>query len=124
MPLTIEEAMAIAVLRGDRAAAHALADKLIEELQDRREIPSHVDRRSFTRQPTPSMVLSEVVYGWPEFRDLCRRLGIAYELGTYSLEIRMHAGEMIRINHIYRGSDTAANPQPGYTEDLYDTGTS
>jgi len=86
--------MALAVLRGDRAAAMALADKLAEEQVG---LPD-VNYDSKTHKGT---VDGYEVYHWPEFRALCHRLGIAYGLGTRTLTIRLAEGEAVTVTQEY-----------------------
>lgn len=98
--LTIEEAMALAVLRGDRTAARALADSLMGA--DGLPEPAAGDR---TAAGPPH---SRDVWAWPEFRALASRLGVALIPRTVELVIRLHADEVVEVNQRYYLSDAQA----------------
>jgi hypothetical protein len=51
------------------------------------------------------------VYHWPEFRALCRRLGVIWGLPTSALTIQIRIGDPPVILHEYQGRDL--NEVPG-----------
>lgn len=104
--LTLGEEMAMAVLRGDNAAAYALADKLIEERDD-----------GVGKMAQAAVALREgeqawdgyAVYGWPEFQAFCARAGILWDLRTINIAFSIKRGERMSVVHEYAASD---NPGP------------
>lgn len=109
--MTLAEAMALAVLRGDEAAALALADRLIE---GRLDTPGARERLASGPRRNPVSALE--VFGWPEFRALALRLGIQHRLPTTSLTIDLDVGGSVRVTHRHLGSVAAAvdpGPPPG-----------
>lgn len=98
---TLAEAMAIAVLKGDMAAACALADKLIEERQQ--------VRPEFTQHPELGRPVSGYeVYRWPEFIAFAGRLGFKWDLATTRVVITIAHDEMVCIDHTYQGRELPA----------------
>lgn len=97
--MTLAEAMAIAVLKGDHVAAYALADKLIEERQEK-GIPLRGDHE--TRSVT-----GYEVYNWPEFEAFARRLGFKYDLATRDVTIRLTVDEFVVIEHNYQARENS-----------------
>ena len=49
--------------------------------------------------------LSYEVYQWPEFRAFCKRLGLAWELGTLDLNIDMPFDGVVKIRQSYHGNE-------------------
>ena len=96
---TLEEEMAIAVLRGDRAAACALADRLIEV---RDAVPIVEEEISSSTHVT----LCYEAYHWPEFLAFAKRLGIAWTRRTISITISMpHPDDVVRIEQTYNATN-------------------
>jgi hypothetical protein len=102
MSLTLGESMALAVLRGDRVAAYALADQLVEEYNGGREKQAQAARALLE---APLAVDGHQVYSWPEFKAFCRRLGLLWDLRTVWLRITLAEGERPVIEQSYAGSD-------------------
>ncbi len=102
MSLTVGEAMAIVVLKGDKVAAYVLADKLIEESVETQK--SRAIREAATREH-PIAFDGYEVYSWPEFQAFAKRLGLMWDLRTVNLTITINEGEAVSIKQEYRGSD-------------------
>lgn len=105
--MTLDEALALAVLKGDRVAAYALADKLIEE----REMGFDKLKAEAARfrQTVREAYDGYEVYSWPEFKAFCDRAGILYDLRTISISFKIEIGARLEINHVYAGSDNLPN---------------
>jgi hypothetical protein len=110
--LTMEESLALAVLQGDRVAAWALVDRLIEE-RERGGRLAEATLAALHPNP-PGFPLGRDVYHWPEFRAFCRRLGLVWEIYTTGLVIRLDSESHVEIEHYYRGGDQG--PEPGAPE--------
>jgi hypothetical protein len=102
--MTLAEAMAMAVLKGDLTAAYALADKLLEQ----RANPANlVEEAARLRHEQPfSLLDGYAVYHWPEFKAFAKRMGFLYDLATVDVTIRLKEGEAVIIQHTYAGHDT------------------
>lgn len=98
MALDVEEAMALAVLRGDKVAALMLADKL------REDVYNDAYRRAATQTTQSRSIPSWEVYQWPEFRALCERLGVPWGLATLDFKLILLMGEFVVVEHEYRAS--------------------
>ncbi len=83
MSITLAESLAMAVLKGDTAAAYALADQLIEE----REGFENLKQRAIATRTYPYATDGYSVYSWPEFRAFCDRLGVLWDLRTIDITI-------------------------------------
>jgi hypothetical protein len=101
--LTMEESLALAVLQGDKVAAYALVDRLIEE-RGRGGKLAEATLAALHPNP-PGFPLGRDVYHWPEFKAFCRRLGLVWEIYTMGLVIRMGSESQVEIEHYYRGGD-------------------
>src|SRR5437660_574784 len=102
--LTLKEEMALAVLRGDDAAAEALADRIIEEkigMIQKEGIPQ--TQKVYKLQPS-----GYEVYHWPEFQALLKRLNIDYTARTVSIAFKLAADEPVVIEHIVHGEDKSS----------------
>lgn len=99
LQLTIAKAMALEILRDDMAAAYALADKLIEE---RNKGPDEEAAELLNHGAAHD---GYAVYGWPEFRLFCKRLGVLWHARTIRCTIYINEGEAVRIVQEYQGSD-------------------
>lgn len=99
MNLTLAEALAMAVLKGDTAAAYALADQLLEE-RARGNTPLDAGYEEVRRLEG---AMSYQVYSWPEFKALCRRAGILWNLTTTDLVIELPLDGPLTIRQGYRG---------------------
>jgi hypothetical protein len=99
--LTVAESMALAVLKGDKAAAYSLADKLLEELHTD---PSEVQQRLAELRHKPPVVGYEV-WACPEFQAFCRRFGIHWDLLTIEMVITLEADGLVMVQQKYRGAD-------------------
>lgn len=51
------------------------------------------------------------VYHWPEFRALCERLGIAWELRTTHLVIEVPCDGLVTVRHEYRAGERDGQPE-------------
>lgn len=97
--MDLAEAMALAVLKGDRVAAYALADKLTEErLRDGDILTGYSDRRA-------GHISGYEVYHWPEFQALAKKLGIFYDLRTVSMTITLPVEGNVEIVQSYLGTN-------------------
>lgn len=103
---TLAEAMAIAVLKGDMAAALALADKLIEERSEVKRDFATLIEQSIPGTP----VTGYEVYRWPEFIAFAQRLGFKWDLRTIECTITMKRDELVRIDHVYAGNNDTPPP--------------
>lgn len=104
---TLVEAMAIAVLRGDRAAAYALADKLIEEREE--------DQRPPMEKSPGRHVNSLAVFRWPEFLAFLQRLGVKAEGSITAMSIVLRIGDAVRVTTNRVGKDTTLpTPDGGF----------
>lgn len=114
--MTLAEAMAMHVLRGDFASACALADMLIERRDTSNE---KIDQaiREF-RSVSDWANDGYAVYRWPEFREFCRRAGIRWDLDTIEMTIRIARGEMMVVDHKYRARDDGGTQVPINTTTL------
>src|SRR4051812_15287190 len=100
--------MAMAVLKGDRAAAYALADSLLEE-RERGDTPLAQGYRERIRQHH----MGEFeFYALPEFRALCQRVGILWDLNTVAMTITIAEGGLVTVNQTYRAVDLGPAPEP------------
>lgn len=99
---TLGEEMAVAVLRGDMAAAYALADMLIEE---REAGGSPMAKATQGQHKHPTASDGYAVYRWPEFQAFCKRAGICYDLKTVDMTITIREGLPLSIEHKYYGTD-------------------
>jgi hypothetical protein len=50
----------------------------------------------------------DAVYHWPEFRALCARLGVAWELPTETLTLCLRRGGTVHVSQTYLGRDVAS----------------
>src|SRR5687767_4310055 len=100
------EEMAMAVLKGDVAAADALADKWVEERSQTRTSRAAAEAETRTH-PVPAD--GHQVYQWPEFRAFAARLGFMWDLRTVSVIIRITEGKMVVVDHQYAGSDVPSH---------------
>lgn len=100
---TLGEAMAIAVLKGDKIAGYALADLLLEE----RERGVNAQARAAEElRSYPTAMDGYAVYRWPEFIAFCKRAGILWDLRTVRMAINIRLDEMVTIDQTYAGTDT------------------
>jgi hypothetical protein len=106
--LTLGESMALAVLRGDRVAAYALADQLIEEYNGGFEKQAQAAR---ALREGPQAYDGYDVYSWPEFQAFAKRLGVLWDLRTISIRILLDANERVEVEQVYAGSDAAMVPR-------------
>lgn len=104
MNMTIAEAMAMAVIRGDRVAAYALADALIEE----RSNPTSMQQQAAAIHAAPDRrpVEGYEVFHWPEFRAFARRLGLVWDLYTQEIMFTLKEGELVIIKQNYVANET------------------
>lgn len=109
--LTLAEAMAVAVLQGDKVAAYALADRLAEEAAGLPAAAADARPWQPERQPQRRPPHGRDVYHWPEFRALAERLGLAWDLATHGVRITLSADETVLIEQSYRGGDAAQTAQ-------------
>lgn len=98
--LTLKEEMAVEVLKGNDAAACALADRLIAERAGIEER----EAKTATRRGTHFHDGYEV-YHWPEFRALMERMGLDYFAHTVSISFRIAAGECVVVEHRIAAED-------------------
>jgi hypothetical protein len=103
MSLTLGEALALAVLKGDKVAAYALADSLLEE---RARGGTPLDE-GYLESGRPGPTGYEV-YHWPEFRAFAKRLGILWSVYTNEISLRLNVDEPVEINQSYRGVDRSS----------------
>lgn len=103
MSMTLGEALAIAVLRGDHVAAYALADKLIEQRDEGADALAMAAKS--LREETQIAHDGYSVYRWPEFEAFCKRAGILWDLRTISMTITIEEGGMLAVDHKYAGSN-------------------
>lgn len=99
---TLAEEMALAVLRGDSAAAYALADQLLEERDDK------VTKMSKAAQALSNRTTAGdgyAIYHWPEFRAFCDRAGILWDLRTISITFTIEEGASLVVDQRYVGSN-------------------
>lgn len=96
--MTLEQELALAVLKGDMTAARALADRIIEV--DTTPLETMEALKESRRVPGLGME----VYHWPEFLALCKRLGVAWQLPTTSIVLTIREGEAVGVYHEYRAS--------------------
>lgn len=103
---TVEQQMAIEVLRGDLSAAAALKDWLEEHFGE--------EYRALREAVTcpEGAYDGYAVYGWPEFRAFAKRLGIPYGARTVRLTITLAEGEAPTVVHEYQAADME-EPQAG-----------
>jgi hypothetical protein len=104
--------MALAVIRGDRAAAYALADKLVQESQET-QLGRALRERAVRDAPVAGG--GYALYSWPEFQAFCRRLGVLWDLRTVKITLHLGEGEAVRVVQEYMGSDVpgpAPEPDP------------
>jgi hypothetical protein len=99
----LAETMAIEVLKGDRVAAYALADMLLEERDG--GVNKMAEAAKEIRENHPTAVDGYGVYRWPEFQAFCKRAGILWDLRTVSMVIYVEEGATLKVEHNYRGSD-------------------
>lgn len=98
--MTLAESMAMAVLKGDMAAAYALAAKLIEQ----RESPSTPmeEAAKLIYERGNRVVHSSHVYMSEEFQGFCRRFGIAWDIRTVAMTITLPADGLMSVDQSYR----------------------
>lgn len=92
--MTTEMALAMAIIRGDRTAARALADMIIEE--DRLSYEQRESARAEYRNNSSGIVGTEL-WGTPEFHAFLRLLGVSWELATISMTIHIPADGVVRV---------------------------
>lgn len=102
MSLTLGEQMAMAILKGDRVAAYALADLLLEE-RARGDTP--LDQGYLERTKRTGVVDGYSVYSWPEFKAFCKRAGILWDVGTRTLTITLQEDALLVVQQEYIGRD-------------------
>lgn len=105
LEMTIAEAMALAVLKGDTAAAYALCDKLLEQRENPKKVIDEAWKILATR---PGMVTGYEVYHWPEFQAFMTRLGIPIGLYNIEMDISLRMDEMVKVSMVNAGCDTGA----------------
>lgn len=98
--MNLAEQMAMAVIKGDRVAAYALADLLLEERANPSTMEQEAARIHNENRPA---VDGYEVYRWPEFRAFAARLGFVWDLYTTDVTIRLAEGEAVIISHNYQG---------------------
>jgi hypothetical protein len=98
------EEMALAVLRGDRVAAYALADLLLEERTAGREGMAKAAKA--LRESYEGAHDGYSVYFWPEFQAFCKRAGILHDLRTVHMTITIKEGHPLVVDHTYQAVDT------------------
>lgn len=103
MNLTLAEAMAMAVIKGDMAAAYALADRLREEAEGKETMEAKA-----LGQFRHSAASTHEVIGWPEFGAFARRLGLAWDLRTMDFSIDFNLDGIVTIHQKYQGADRAS----------------
>lgn len=101
--MTLEEQLALAILRGERYAAMALVDALQEEWARTETLDEQAKRE---RETMDGVHDSRHVYSWPEFHAFASRLGILWNLRTINLRITMNHGERVLIEQTYAPVDT------------------
>lgn len=108
--MTLLEATAIAVLKGDLGAAMALVD----QLNELREGMTHDEKmRAMRAAGRPHTSWSGEVYGSPEFRAFCERWGIAWDAYTVQITIHLPADGPMSVIHEHRGVDRERPVRPG-----------
>lgn len=112
MDMTLAEALAVAVLKGDFVAAYALVDRLTEERG-----AAAMPRREWSRDqhaPPPRIARTYDVISWPEFRALADRLGVAPSLFTTGLVLLFPVDGVVMVEQEYIAGDngTAAGEAP------------
>jgi hypothetical protein len=112
--MTLAESMAIAVLKGDMVAAHALADRLMEERDEGFTAMARAAREVRDHDIVHS---GYAVYHWPEFRAFCDRAGILHDLRTISVRVTVPAEGRITVEQEYAASDTASPTRPNHIPD-------
>lgn len=101
--LTLAEALAMAILKGDMAAAYALADLLHDDPgRDRLNEAARVAREAGGRAN------GRDVYGWPEFRAFARRLGFLWDHLTVDVAIFIPPYGPVQVTHKYQGVNVEA----------------
>jgi hypothetical protein len=103
--ITLAESMALAVLKGDMAAAYALADQIINErIID--PVKQSIAIRDIREHPFAD---GHVVYGWPEFQAFAKRLGLMWDLSTRQITITLPAEGSVTISQDYAAHDVASS---------------
>lgn len=92
--MSTEMALAMAIIRGDRTAARALADLIIEE--DRLSYEQRESLKSEHRQNSTA-ILGFALWGVPEFRALLRVLGVSWEAATINMTIHVPMDGVVRV---------------------------
>lgn len=100
--MTAGQSLAIAVLRGDMAAALALCDKVKEEANQTQQELADLCEETF--QAGRAMD-GYAVYSWPEFKAFAKRLGFMWNLRTVECTIVIREGSVVTIDHKYQGVD-------------------
>ena len=102
--LSLAESMALAVLKGDEVAAYALADKLVEELGGR---PSLHEVMKIVKKGYPGRLSVDgcELTNWPEWIDLCARLGVKWDLPTTKLVLTITPDESMTVEQTYYARD-------------------
>jgi hypothetical protein len=95
------QALAIAALKGDMTGALALADLLMEEHRNSSNMEEVEARRSAWSNDS-TCVQGIELYAMPEFRALCRLLGIMWELPTTDMAIFIPVDGLVTIEHNYQ----------------------
>jgi hypothetical protein len=96
--MNLAEALAVAVLKGDTAAAYALVDRLQEQRADD-PCQKSIDARGEGAAP----VMALDVYHWPEFMALCKRLGVLWGASTEEITIHLPIRGIVKVDHKYQG---------------------
>lgn len=57
-------------------------------------------------------VEGQEVYHWPEFKALCKRLGVSWECETTKITITLAPGELALVCQDYQGTDRHLQQPP------------
>lgn len=99
--VTMMEALALAVLKGDKLAAYMLADELIMERNGGGGI-AEVARS--IKAGNSIGVTGITAYNSPEFKAFCDRFGVAHDMFTVQVTLHLPADGMMSVVQEYRAS--------------------
>jgi hypothetical protein len=102
--VTIGEEMALDVLKGDTVRAYVLAEQLLKDRDSSRS--AQAEAAKILRTKHQGVNDGYEVYRWPEFQAFCKRAGILWDLLTIGMVIHVNVGEMLKVEHTYKGIDT------------------
>lgn len=99
-PTTTELALAMAILKGDRAAAKAAADLVIEEFNSSYDSS---DKAIAEYRNNSTIIQGIELYTTDEFKALLKLLGVSWQLSTINMTIHVPCEGIVRVTQQVAG---------------------